>query len=438
MILAWRTCAAAVLASAFGFAEEAVPTKSAQPLVELGVFGGAFFPSKDHAIASRLPREAYESVAPEIGLRAAIVPFSYLGLELEGAAVPAKTESGQGAGLWAGRAHLIGGAPFGRLTPFALAGVGTLGGGSNSNGSDADPALHFGVGAKLALDDFLGLRVDLRDTLSQKFAASQGAQTHHPEVLLGLTFGIGPESKPPAPPPADVDGDGIPDASDKCPDKASMEPDGCPIADSDGDGVIDRKDACPQEKGTSQCGCPFHDADGDKVIDELDKCPAVAGTIGGCPDPDPDHDGLVGDADKCPNEAETKNGFEDGDGCPDALPEKIKKFTGVVRGIEFDKGKESIRPVSTPVLDAAASVLKEFPALKIEISGHTDTDGDREKNVELSKKRAESVKAYLVDKGTDASRIQTRGVGPDEPMADNKTAAGRQKNRRIEFKVIDQ
>jgi len=116
----------------------------------------------------------------------------------------------------------------------------------------------------------------------------------------------------------------------------------------------------------------------------------------------------------------------------------VKKFSGVVKGIEFDKGKETIRPVSGPVLEEAVVVLKEYPALKIEISGHTDADGDRDKNVELSQKRADAVKSYIAAKGVDASRIQTRGVGPDEPIADNKTPAGKQKNRRIEFKVLGQ
>ena len=75
-------------------------------------------------------------------------------------------------------------------------------------------------------------------------------------------------------------------------------------------------------------------------------------------------------------------------------------------------------------------------SLRIAISGHTDNQADRSKNLELSQQRAESVKAYLVQQGIDASRIETRGAGPDEPIADNKLPAGRQKNRRIEFKLL--
>ena len=209
------------------------------------------------------------------------------------------------------------------------------------------------------------------------------------------------------------------------------------MKDSDSDGVFDDKDACPTEPGKAPCGCPFHDADGDKVIDELDKCPDVSGPIEGCPDSDADHDGIVGADDKCPTQPETKNGYEDSDGCPDEVPEKVKKFTGVIKGIEFDLGKETIRPGSFGVLDGAAFVLNEYPSLRVMISGYTDDVGSRDKNLELSLKRANSVKAYFVDKKIDAGRIETRGAGPDEPIADNKTAAGRQKNRRIEFKLLE-
>ena len=73
--------------------------------------------------------------------------------------------------------------------------------------------------------------------------------------------------------------------------------------------------------------------------------------------------------------------------------------------------------------------------MNLEISGHTDSDGNREYNVELSRKRADSVKKYLVDKGVDGQRLSTRGAGPDEPISDNTTKKGKALNRRIEFKL---
>jgi OOP family OmpA-OmpF porin len=302
-------------------------------------------------------------------------------------------------------------------------------------GSDVDPEMHFGLGAKYAFDEVVGLRLDLRDNLIQKNEASQGTLVHNPEVLLGIAFSVRSPRPVPPPPPADADGDGVPDDKDACINSAGPKPGGCP--DTDGDGFFDDKDACIDEKGSAPCGCPPRDADGDKVIDELDRCPNDPGPMEGCPDPDSDRDGVLGAADKCPDKPETKNGFEDDDGCPDELPERVKQFTGVIKGIEFDRGTEKIRPISASTLDGAASVLTEFGALRVLITGHTDSDGGHDFNVDLSKRRAESVKAYLVGKGVAEDRIETRGAGPDEPIADNKSAAGKQKNRRIEFKLLE-
>ncbi|HTM43534.1 MAG TPA: OmpA family protein [Polyangiaceae bacterium] len=428
-------------ASASG-GDSVAPAPSAdlgQAPLELGLFGGAFFSPASHDIYSTT-HEAFTSPALELGGRIGVYPLSFLGLEVEAAGMPTTTKTTDvKAGFWAVRGHLIGQARMGSsFGLFALAGAGGLSAGSTVTGTDADLVYHFGVGAKLGLDDMLGLRLDLRDTLGQKFQASRTTPTHFPEVLLGLTFGVRKPvvaPPPPPPPPPDADGDGIADDNDACKNDAGPAPDGCP--DSDGDGLMDNKDACPKEAGSAPCGCPPRDKDGDKVIDELDKCPDVAGPVEGCPDPDSDHDGVLGAADKCPDKPETLNGFEDDDGCPDQIPEKVKKFTGVIRGIEFDKDADTIRPISTSTLDNAALVLGEFPSLRVLISGHTDTDGTREHNLDLSARRAASVKAYFVGKGIDGSRIETRGAGPDEPIADNKTKAGKQKNRRIEFKLLE-
>jgi outer membrane protein OmpA-like peptidoglycan-associated protein len=415
--------------------------KPHQNYFEVGLFGGALWPSTNIALYSA-KHEKFDSPVPEVGLRVAYFPLSFVGAEVEGAAGSTKTESGAKADLWALRAHGIVQLPGYVVTPFALIGGGFMGAGSNPTGNDRDKLFHFGAGVKVGLDDFLGLRFDLRDNLTQKFAASNGTLAHSPEATLGLTFTLDPVSHqaPVVVPPPDADGDGFPDADDKCPKQPGVAPDGCPPPkDSDGDGVVDEKDACPNEAGLAPTGCPDRDTDHDCVPVPADKCPDVPGLPkDGCPDPDPDHDGIVGDADKCPDQPETMNGFEDADGCPDTLPEKVKKYSGIVPGIEFDLGKATIRPGSRPTLDDAASVLTEYSALRISITGHTDDIGDRAKNVDLSKQRADSVKTYLVGKGIDTSRIETRGAGPDEPIADNKLPAGRQKNRRIEFRLLQQ
>jgi OOP family OmpA-OmpF porin len=404
----------------------------------VGVFGGLLVPSDRHALYSTT-QEAFKSPVPELGARFAYFPVKFLGAELEGAAGPTKTESGSPAGVWGVRGHLIGQLPGSMLTPFVLLGLGRLGAGSTATGTDSDPSLHFGAGAKLALDDFLGVRLDLRDHLTQKFNADSGSKTHHPEILLGLSFTLDTRSKPaPVLPPSDRDADQIVDALDKCPDAAGPAPDGCPPPpDSDADGVDDARDACPSEAGPKPTGCPDKDSDHDCVPLPIDKCPTEAATTpDGCPDPDPDRDGVQGAADHCPREPETKNGFQDDDGCPDVLPAKVQRFSGVIAGIEFDTGKTTIRPTSRATLDEAAAVLKEFPLLRISISGHTDNLGNRATNLALSGERAASVKSYLVSQGVDAARVETRGAGPDEPVADNKNEAGRQKNRRIEFKLL--
>jgi hypothetical protein len=131
----------------------------------------------------------------------------------------------------------------------------------------------------------------------------------------------------------DVDGDGVKDDLDGCPeipeDKDGFEDsDGCPDIDNDDDGILDREDACPNAKGVRSSdheknGCPIADADGDGVEDAADRCPNEKGvkssdpTTNGCPAKDTDGDGIDDARDKCPAQPEDKDGFEDEDGCPD-------------------------------------------------------------------------------------------------------------------------
>jgi OOP family OmpA-OmpF porin len=92
---------------------------------------------------------------------------------------------------------------------------------------------------------------------------------------------------------------------------------------------------------------------------------------------------------------ETKNGYQDGDGCPDEVPAALAKFTGVIKGINFKSGSAEILKTSNKLLDKAVKVLQDYPDIKLEIQGHTDDVGDDAANLELSQKRAESVKAYF-------------------------------------------
>jgi outer membrane protein OmpA-like peptidoglycan-associated protein len=413
-------------------------------LLELGVFGGALFPAKRHNLRSeRFAHSAFRP-GPEVGVRLGYYPLSFLGFEAEAIGSLNEVKGDRDApkgfgGLYGLRGQLVLQAPLPYVVPFAVGGYGRLGAISDVMGKDSDQAWHFGVGAKVALNHLLSLRLDGRDNLTARTGSvDSNAQAHTFEVTLGLTAVLERTRRVPPPPPADTDRDGVIDNLDQCPQDPGVAPSGCP-ADSDNDGVLDRDDYCPKEAGPAPKGCPVIDTDPDKdgVPLPCDLCPTEVGVKpDGCPIRDKDGDGIFDDKDKCINEPETKNGFEDSDGCPDKLPDAVKKFTGVVEGIFFEQGKATIRAQSTPKLNGAVKVLNQFPSIMMEITGHTSSEGDKAFNQKLSEDRAAAVKQWLVDNGVPSERIRTRGAGPDEPIADNKVAAGRAKNRRIEFKVM--
>jgi OmpA-OmpF porin, OOP family len=217
----------------------------------------------------------------------------------------------------------------------------------------------------------------------------------------------------------DSDHDGIPDRVDKCPNEPEdadgfRDDDGCPDPDNDQDGVADKDDRCPNEAEDKD---GFEDADG-------------------CPDPDNDKDGYLDGADKCPNEP----GPPGGDGCPG----KFKLISVTQERIElrqtifFRTGKAEIMSKSFPLLDEVALALKGRPTMRVRIEGHTDSRGNRLLNTRLSQARADSVRTYLAGHGIAPDRMEARGFGPDQPIETNKTAAGREKNRRVEFVITQQ
>jgi outer membrane protein OmpA-like peptidoglycan-associated protein len=415
-------------------------------MLELGVFGGVMFPHPRLELFEPDPTqpdqgfEALESLAPEVGGRAGFYPLRFLGVEGEGAWLPTQTESGAGANMWVVRGHLVAQVARWSITPFAVAGASGLAIASDSNavGNDVDLGFHFGGGLKFFFNRYVMARLDVRDTMTARRGLGLGV-VHSPEVLLGISVTLNRKKSPP-PPDLDRDDDGILDVDDKCIDVPGVpEYDGCPIPDTDGDGILDPDDKCVDEPGVPEYdGCPIPDTDGDGIYDPDDKCVDEPGVpeYDGCPIPDTDGDGILDPDDKCVDEPETVNQFEDEDGCPDKVPEKIKAFTGVIEGIYFDTAKSTIKKKSEAKLDKAVAVLKEFPKLRIEISGHTDDRGNDAYNKQLSADRAESVKAYLVAAGVDGSRIETRGAGEEEPRESYDKKAGRAKNRRIEFKLL--
>ncbi len=172
-------------------------------------------------------------------------------------------------------------------------------------------------------------------------------------------------------------------------------------ADSDGDGVTDDLDKCPNTPAGVQvgkAGCPL-DADKDGVPDYLDKCPDTAAGV------------VVDDA-----------------GCPKMLTETISKQLSVT----FDSGKAVVKDEFKAEIAEVAALLKQYPTTSAEIQGHTDSSGNKALNEKLSQQRADAVMAVLVNEmGVDASRVTATGYGPSQPVADNATAEGRAKNRRV-------
>jgi outer membrane protein OmpA-like peptidoglycan-associated protein len=148
-----------------------------------------------------------------------------------------------------------------------------------------------------------------------------------------------------------------------------------------------------------------------------------------------------------PNKADTDDGsVNDGtevanntnplDGSDDVKKPALEVEVGkaiVLEGVVFKTGSAVIEPASEEILMKAFNTLSENKDLQVEIRGYTDNVGNRKSNLRLSQRRADSVKGWLVNKGIAADRIGAKGYGPDNPVASNKTADGRQKNRRIEF-----
>lgn len=289
-----------------------------------------------------------------------------------------------------------------------------------------------------------------------------------PSAAYGLIDSIGC--------PLDTDGDGVPDFRDLCPNTpaegiALVDQDGC-LLDSDGDGIHDYIDQCPNTpiaaKGmTDSVGCPL-DTDGDGVYDYMDLCadtPQEAfGLVdqNGCP-LDTDKDNVYDYCDKCPNtipearryvDAEgcmldtdndsifdyedlcpTIPGVKENKGCPEIKREIRNILNKAMQGIQFENGKATIKKKSYNILNNIAQIFIDNPSYIIEVQGHTDNVGQHDYNIDLSDRRAHTVRTYLINKGVPATRITAHGYGPDVPIDTNETAEGRAKNRRVEFKI---
>jgi outer membrane protein OmpA-like peptidoglycan-associated protein len=185
------------------------------------------------------------------------------------------------------------------------------------------------------------------------------------------------------------------------------------------------------------------DRDGDAITDREDRCPDEAEDLDGfqdsdgCPEPDNDRDGVRDDDDECPDDAEERGG--DGDGCPDQARIVLRDGRVIVYGkVLFPVGSANISPKSEQLLDEMAKLLAEHRQIRrLEVQGHTDSTGGADFNRKLSQERAESVRNALIKRGVAARRLTARGYGEENPLAPNYTNAGRAKNRRVEFTILE-
>jgi len=273
--------------------------------------------------------------------------------------------------------------------PFVTAGVGCEKIDVRSFGERSDRGFNLGGGLRWFLTPHFDMRLDGRLVRTQVGGDIDRTQQNIESTFgVGWVFGGGPRASAPAAGPT-------------------------PDIDSDGDGVYDRIDRCPRTPSgwpVDRWGCPL-DSDDDGVPDGIDRCPG------------------------------TPFGVKvDDRGCavPVALIQILREKKAVVlEGVEFDNDKDTLRPESLTTLNEVAASLKDWPDVRLQVQGHCSDPGTAEHNMDLSQRRAAAVKAYLVSRGIDASRLEAKGYGESRPIATNKTEAGRQLNRRVELHVIE-
>jgi len=297
-----------------------------------------------------------------------------------------------------------------RFNWFLSGGLGLMNVDTDNGPDFTRPMASLGLGQSWAVGTNDAFRWEVRADQSFGNDSLPNAGLTNYQALLGYSWGIGA--------PLDSDRDGVPDRADQCPNTpagAKVDAKGCPL-DSDGDGVFDGLDKCPDTPAgvkVNADGCPL-DSDGDGIPDYKDKCPTVPapGTADGCPPPV-----VEKPAEPAPQPVDT-------------TPRKL-----VLEGVNFSTDSAKLMPESQVILNNAVDTLKAWDDVKvmIEVAGHTDSMGSEAYNLRLSQRRAETVRAYLIEKGIAADRLIAKGYGESSPVADNRTKEGRYKNRRVEL-----
>jgi OOP family OmpA-OmpF porin len=377
-----------------------------QGQVELSPFFGIIFPD-DYVTLN--PNEG-----PIAGLRFGVWFSNSIGAEVS--AQRAFSELGTGSSnidMDGYRLNLLWNMLSGRVRPFLTLGAGYERFDSTPTGSEYSLGYNGGLGFRFFASQNSGVRLEGRYVVIDETFAPGDDYQNNIEATLGLFFLFGKhEDKAPVPVAVvskDTDVDGVMDENDQCPGTPAgvkVDDKGCVVSnDDDKDGVPNEVDQCPatpENAPVDQTGCPT-DTDADNVKDYMDKCPNTpAGT-------------QVDDM-----------------GCP--LESKAR---GVLKGVTFQSGGAVLTTNAHAVLDLVAEELKKFPEVKVEVQGHSDATGNEASNLTLSQKRAQSVVDYLVTQGVPAAQMTAKGYGQSMPIADNKKAAGRELNRRVEIKWLD-
>jgi OOP family OmpA-OmpF porin len=270
----------------------------------------------------------------------------------------------------------------GGFQPFLLGGIGLQG--SKLEGTDRDRAPVYNVGAGFLDHVFGNSRASLRGEYRYLNYDTYGLNLDDQLLSLGVQFPFG--KKAAAPVVAAV--------------VAAPEPKPAP-RDTDGDGVIDDMDQCPgtvRGAAVDAKGCELDD-DNDGVVNRLDKCPNSEA-------------GVQVDVNGCEIKAEIK------------LP-----------GVNFQTNSDRLVPGAEYILDEAAATLRKHPGIRVEVAGHTDSDGAAEYNESLSARRAATVRDYLIRQGIAEERMTARGYGESEPIDTNSTPAGKAANRRVVLRI---
>jgi outer membrane protein OmpA-like peptidoglycan-associated protein len=310
----------------------------------------------------------------------------------------------------------------------------------------------------------LGAVFDVSSDLTMHVAGgssliSDAARSETFRVVLGLTWQPSTEGARVAA-RGDSDGDGIPDGPDACPDEPEdadgfQDDDGCPELDNDLDGVLDAQDKCANEPEDrdgfdDDDGCPEGDNDNDGIPDVNDRCPKEQedkdgfDDEDGCPDEDNDGDGILDAKDQCPDEPETVNGYQDLDGCPDQGVQGGPKLTAAeidLQGerIDFAGRSDNLTKAAQQTLDVVATIMKSNPRVRFRIEVGVEEASTKKKDKtadqNLTQRRAEAVRAYLMNKGVDAPQLDAAGLGSDRPVDKDPKSV---KNRRVQFIRLNQ